>query len=108
MDPVGTVSVSEKETAIRQEGIVSRHERVPAPPLGRFGRFVRRVNSRIHRSALFPDLFPLEGQLGEILQLLIGSHIQELLLSFPHHLEPVTAALKLFPKRAHKLSFSIE
>src|SRR5436190_19668300 len=108
MDAIGAVAIGEEKSAIRQEGIIRRHESIPTPALHGLRIFILEINPRIHRSVLFPNLFTFEREFGETLHLLIRRHVKELLLALGAHFEAVAATLELIAEPADELAFVIE
>src|SRR5258706_15213513 len=108
MDPVGAVAIREKKTAVRQKGVVGRHEGVAAPAFRWFGVLVFWINAGIHRRPLFPNLLSLESELGEILQLLVTGDVKELFVAFGADFQTMTAALELITESADEFPVLVE
>src|SRR5438552_18600487 len=104
MDAVRAVAIGKKEAAVGQEGEIRLHEGIAPPAFRGLGVLVFGVDSRIHWGAFFPDPFALKSELGEILQLLIAGHIEELLTAFGNDFKPMAAALELTAKSADELA----
>ena len=108
MDAVGAVAVGEEEAAVGEEGEVRGHEGVAAPAfLGR-GVLVLGIEAGVHRGVLEPDEFALEGELGEVLQLLVAGDVEELLAALGADFQAVAAALELVAEGAHELALGIK